>query len=389
MAGAFAGIHYLTHVKGMQPIWLLYLKAFTEAAMVGALADWFAVTALFRHPLGIPIPHTAIVPNNKERIGKNLGAFIQNNLLSDQVIHSQVSSISGWLLTWVSDDDNKARLVRRIRRTLPRVFEAFELGEIQRLVDGQVEGFVRKIPVARSVARLLRGIVSNPVHEKLAEQVVSLGRTFVKENERWISDELSAASPWFVPSFVDRKILRSIVHHIDTTLDAALRDPSHELRKRIGALMVRCVEHLESSPEVERELEELKEQLLKNPEFREFVATLRDSAIAAITRDLSSADPQIVAAIEGALMGFIDTLQKSSELQHQLDQVLRRLLTALVGDQSGHVTELVSRTIMSWDTDTVVSKIEVHVGNDLQFIRINGTLVGGIVGVVLFFLQRL
>jgi uncharacterized membrane-anchored protein YjiN (DUF445 family) len=368
--------------------WLAPVQAFAEAAMVGALADWFAVTALFRHPLGLPIPHTAIVPNNKNRIGKSLGGFVQSNFLSDEVLQGQAINIAGAVTKWLDNPDNRRSVVRRVRLLVPRLLETIEENEIRRFADMQVEEFVRRMDIARVAARGMRLFTANGMHEVLLDEVVKQSRAFFHSNEDWFRTQMREASPWFVPEFVDKKIFDAILNKTEETLSQALSDRNHELRLRVHGAVEQFIEKLETSQEFQQRGEELKELLLSNPVFRGYVNSVREGILATIKSDIERDDSQLAETVERMLEGFVTTMSSSEEIQAKLNAFIRRVIKIALGDQSGHVSELIARTIDSWDSTTLVRKLEEQVGQDLQYIRINGTLVGGLVGLCLFLLER-
>jgi uncharacterized membrane-anchored protein YjiN (DUF445 family) len=373
---------------GSETNWLGYVRAFSEAAMVGALADWFAVTALFRHPLGIPIPHTAIVPSNKARIGRSLGFFIQKNFLSEEVLEEEAINITGHITRWLGRDENRRSVVRRVRLMIPRFLEAVEEAEIRALLDQQVEGVVRRLDVAKLFGKILSLLTVNGLHEVVLDELVLQSRSFFRANKDWFHAELRQSSPWFIPSFVDKKIAEAIITKSEETFAAALADRNHELRLRVHQAVLTFIDKLEHSEDFQKRGEEIRELLLQNDVFRGYVNSVRDGLIEALKVDVKKDDSQITAAIERILEGFVKTMSASPELQQRINRALRGVFKAAAGDQGNHVAEVVSRTIESWDTTTLVSKLEEQVGRDLQYIRINGTLVGGLVGLLLHSIEQ-
>jgi uncharacterized membrane-anchored protein YjiN (DUF445 family) len=377
----------VSHLWKGEAGWIEAVRAFSEAAMVGALADWFAVTALFRYPLGLPIPHTAIIPSNKARIGRSLGQFVQSNFLSREVLEGEVVNISGILARWLSQPSNRARIVRRVRILLPRVLESIEEGELRKFLDKQFEEVAGRLDLAKATGRLLRLLTSNDMHEVVLDEVVRQARGFFRSNQDWFRAQLREASPWFVPEFVDRRIFESILNKTEDTLAQALTDRQHELRKRVHGAMDALIVKLENSVEAQRKGEELRAMLLANEVFRGYVNVLRDGLLKELKADIVSDGSHLAHALERTLANFVSTMSASEEMQQRLNRGIRSLLHALVGDQGGHVADLIARTIDSWDASTIVSKLEEQVGSDLQYIRINGTIVGGLVGLLLYLIR--
>jgi uncharacterized membrane-anchored protein YjiN (DUF445 family) len=377
-----------THLWPVDAGWMQALRAFSEAAMVGALADWFAVTALFRYPLGIPIPHTAIIPSNKSRIGRSLGQFVQSNFLSQEVLEGEAVNISGAVAQWLGDPTNRMRILRRVRSLIPRLLENVEEGELRAFLDRQVEEILSRVDLAKASGRILRLLTSNDMHEVVLDEVVRQTRGFFRANQDWFREQLREASPWFVPDFVDKRIFDSIINKTEDTLAKALNDRNHELRRRVHGAMSDFIVRLETSPEAQRKGEEIRAMLLSNEVFREYVNSIRDGLLAEIRSDIRSESSEVAGAIERILTNFVTTMSASEELQQRLNRGIRGVLGTLAGEQGGHVADLISRTIDSWDSSTIVNKLEEQVGSDLQYIRINGTIVGGLVGLVLHLIQR-
>ncbi len=386
----FMAVLFLTtHLWRGSVGWFQAVRAFSEAAMVGALADWFAVTALFRYPLGIPIPHTAIIPSNKGRIGRSLGQFVQSNFLSPEVLEGEVVNISGAVARWLSDSGNRKRILRRVRVLVPRVLESVEEGELREFLDRQVEEILSRIDLAKTSGRLLRLLTSNDMHELVLDEVVRQTRSFFRANQDWFRGQLREASPWFVPEFVDKRIFEAILDKTEETFTKALADRNHELRRRVHNAVRDFIAKLETSPETQRKGEEIREMLLANDVFRGYINSVRDGLLQEIKADIRSDGSHVAAAIERILTNFVTTMSASEDLQQRLNKGIRGALGALAGEQGGHVADLIARTIDSWDASTIVTKLEEQVGPDLQYIRINGTLVGGLVGLLLYVIERI
>ena len=365
------------------------VRAFAEAALVGALADWFAVTALFRHPLGLPIPHTAIIPRNKSRIGRSLGLFVQRNFLTEKALEGESLNITGAIARWLETPAHRKTITNRIATLLPRIISSLEEREVKSFVDDQVEEFIRGVDFAKSGAKLFRTLTANEMHEVMLDEMVENARGFFRSNQEWFRRELRDASPWFVPDFVDKRIFNAIVDKTEDTFSKALSDKNHELRRRLHGSVLIFIEKLETSEEFRLKGEKLKETLLSSEVFRGYVSSLRDSFLQSIKNDAQSDTSLLVTTIDRILANFVSTMKASPALQHRMDSFMRGVLRAAFGEQSSHVADLIARTIEGWDTKTLVSKLEEQVGNDLQYIRINGTIVGGLVGLLLYAIERL
>jgi uncharacterized membrane-anchored protein YjiN (DUF445 family) len=384
MAGVFISCQLFQDTyPGLAP-----LRAFSEAALVGALADWFAVTALFRHPLGIPIPHTAIVPRNKSRIGRSLGIFVQRNFLTEKALEGESLNITGAVARWLEVPANRKNITSRITSLLPRIVSSLEEREVKAFVDDQVEEFIGKIDFAKTGAKLFRTLTANGMHEVVLDEIVRHSRGFFRANQEWFRRELREASPWFVPDFVDKRIFNAIVEKTEDTFSKALSDKNHELRRRLHGSVLIFIEKLETSEDFRQKGEALRDVLLSSDIFRGYMSSLRDAFLQGIKNDATSDSSLLAATVDRILANFVGTMKASPALQHRMDAFMRGVLRTAFGEESSHVADLIARTIDGWDTKTLVSKLEEQVGSDLQYIRINGTLVGGLVGLVLYYISR-
>lgn len=365
-----------------------FIRAFAEAAMVGALADWFAVVALFRRPLGLPIPHTGIIPRNKSRIGASLGVFVQQNFLTKEVLEDEAVNISGAVGRFLQSEVNRARVLERVRLLVPRIAEILGDEDVKKFLSKEIEGAVSKSDAAILVAKVLRGLTRSQLHEAMLDEALVYMQSGFRSNQLWFRQQLREASPWFIPEFVDRKIYDAIVTKAEQTLSEALANKDHEFRQRLLESLFACIVRLETSEELQATVQQAKNALLNSEVFREYVGSLRDAMLKTLEVDVTSSDSVIIAAVQRVLEDLMKTLADSPQFQRKCNRVVRNVLSALVGNDSRVVADLISRTVDSWDVKTLSEKLEEQVGADLQFIRINGTLVGGIAGVALYAASR-
>jgi len=369
--------------------WLDMVRAFSEAAMVGALADWFAVTALFRQPLGLPIPHTAIVPNNKGRIGKSLGLFIEQHFISDDLLTEHHIDLGGPLARWLSLPENRAFLVKRFRGVALRLVDVLQDREITALLKDTIITELRDVDAAHAVAAVLGLLTKDDTHELVLDELLKLSQSFFNANQNWVKEKIREACPWFVPSFVDKKIFDAIVQRTGETFGDALSNRSHELRLRVHAAVTDLIKRLEHEDEYRTTFNHFKEVLLANEEFLSYVSTVRDGISRVLTNDLAKEEPRLIRPLHTALDNFCARVLADAEFREKMNHTLRALAGMLIGNHRHDIGETVARTVDSWDSSTLVERMESQVGKDLQYIRINGTLVGGIVGLVLYFVTQL
>jgi uncharacterized membrane-anchored protein YjiN (DUF445 family) len=348
--------------------WVGYVRAFSEAAMVGALADWFAVTALFRHPLGLPIPHTAIIPNRKDQIGRSLGEFVQGNFLTHEVLVERVRGLHAGsrLGPWLAEPANAERVTAVAADVLRAALER-----------------VRATPVAPLVGRAIDLAIEGGHHERLLDAVLIGVREFLEENRNVLRARLDQESPWWIPEPVDDRIFDKIYSGVHRFLEDVGGHPEHEVRRSIEQRIATLADRLRHDPVLIARGEELKEELLAHPDVRAWLSSLW----AELKRSLlvASADPEsdLRRRFSTSTVRFGERLQRDAELSDKIDRWLERAVTYLVDNYRGEVAEIISSTVERWDARATSRRLELQVGRDLQFIRINGTIVGGLVGLVI------
>jgi uncharacterized membrane-anchored protein YjiN (DUF445 family) len=369
--------------------WLEIVAAFSEAAMVGALADWFAVTALLRQPLGLPIPHTAIIPNNKGRIGRNLGQFIEQHFISEDILSKHNFDLAGPLARWLSHIENRVFVLARIRRVARRLVEALEDEEIGLLLKQGVVAELGRIDASSAVASTLELLTRDETHELVLDELLKLSREFFSTNQPWIRDKIREACPWFVPAFVDRKIFEVVVEKIEQTFRDALVDRAHELRVRIHQAGGGLVERLRTDNDFRETCNELKKAILSNPDFLSYVNSMREGISRIILESLENEEPRLMDPIHRVLVRFSDIVVDDDSVRERVNSTLRSLVGMLLGNHRHDIGVTIARTVESWDFATIVERFEAQVGKDLQYIRINGTIVGGLVGLILYFIKSI
>jgi uncharacterized membrane-anchored protein YjiN (DUF445 family) len=382
----FAISHYLS---APYP-WLAWVQAFSEAAMVGGLADWFAVTALFRHPLGIPIPHTAIIPSRKDRVGEVLGKFVERNFLNRQVIERRLveAKLGERLARFLSDPANSKAVARHAARGLVAAAESLRDDEVQAMIDTAILNRIKTARVAPFIGRGLSLITEGNRHQELLNEGIRLAARVVTENEDFIRYRVQTESPWWVPGAIDEKIVRKIVDGIERTLNEVNDDPNHPLRKRFDTALAKFIDDLHNSPEVMERAEQLKEELLTADAVRHFSASIWTDTKAGLIRRAERAEETDVDSISNGLARLGAAILDDPELLERVDGWLQKGVLGLVERYQSEVSELIANTVRGWDPTATSQRIELAIGRDLQFIRINGTLVGGLVGLLLHAITR-
>jgi len=384
---ALSGVVFVvaTAFEGRYP-WLGYVRAMAEASLVGGLADWFAVTALFRRPLGLPIPHTAIVATQKERIGRILGAFVQNHFLARDLIATRLRAMqpSRRIARWISQPANARQLAQQMGSRLVRFMEALPDDTMRDLVRDALGTNLRATPWAPVLGKTLSRIVAGNRHQKLIDQAVQLAARTVEDNREFIRDKVKAESPWWIPGAVDDMIYKKIFSAIDGLLREMGTTPGHPIRAAFDRAIHDFVYKLQTSPEIIARTEELKNEWLDDATVTELSSRLWDTMKRAVLRYAAAAEGPEPGALERGICSVGEALTANEPLMAEVDDWLVEVAVA-VAEQNRHaVAEIIAQTIASWDPDATVDRIELAVGRDLQFVRINGTLVGGLVGLVIY-----
>ncbi|HYW29906.1 MAG TPA: DUF445 domain-containing protein [Gemmatimonas sp.] len=389
-----AVVFVVTRVYEHQFPWLGWIRAFAEAAMVGGIADWFAVTALFRHPLGIPIPHTAIVPSRKDRIGTALGNFVQRNFLTREIVQSKLGAmhLGERAAAWLAMPEHSRRLAVHVARGLCGAVNVLKDEDVQDLAERAIVVRLRTMQVAPVLARVFELLTSGGRHQVLLDDALRLAARFVEENEDMIRERIRSESKWWVPSAVEDRIGDKIVKGVERTLGEVSTDPDHPLRQRYDEAVDRFVLSLRNDPEVILKAEKLKLELLSHPAVGDFsrdVWTDVKGRITGYADRLTSDTESEPDQIERWLSGVGRKVLDDPELSAKVDGWVVELVTYAVEQAREEVAKLIATTVEAWDANATSQKIELQIGRDLQFIRINGTIVGGLVGVLLYAVARI
>ncbi|MCS6808096.1 MAG: DUF445 domain-containing protein [Bacteroidota bacterium] len=368
--------------------WIGFVRAFAEAAMVGALADWFAVTALFRHPLRLPIPHTAIIRRNKDRIGESLGNFVQNNFLTAEVIATKLESIDipHRIAAWVAEPQNAEEIAHRITVMIPEFLNALNHDDVQQFLEENIAARVRAIEIAPLAGNVLSAMTSDNKHQVLLDEALKIAEHILDDNKDFIRRTIEEETPWYIPKFVDDRIYDIIISKAEQTLRAVNTDKNHELRQKFTRAMQEFVHNLRHSDEYKRKVEGIKEEVLQNPVVRQYFASLWADVKYRIIADAERPDSSIRQQIYDSLQSLAHALLHDESVRNRINTWLRDVLLSIIISRRSEITSIISDTVRKWDADTTSDRIELYIGRDLQFIRINGTLVGGTVGLVIYML---
>jgi uncharacterized membrane-anchored protein YjiN (DUF445 family) len=366
--------------------WVGYVRATAEASMVGALADWFAVTALFRHPLRLPIPHTAIIPRKKDQIGASLGTFVQENFLTPAVVEHALDSIDvpGRLGVFLAAPGRAERLAGDAAVALTALTDLLKDDDIRPAVAALVDRKLHETPAAPVVARALELVVEGDRHQEVLSAVLRLLARFLQENRLVFRAQLGDASPSWVPDWVDDRVFDRVFAGLQGFLEEVGADPRHELRRSYDARLRAYVHDLRSDPDTAARVEDLKKELLEHPAVRTWSGSLWTNAKAAVLAAAADPDSELRARMAGLLSDGARLLQTDPTVRELVQRQARRIAAYLVERFSGDLADLVGNTVARWDTEETSRRIELQVGRDLQWIRVNGTVVGGLAGLVIY-----
>jgi uncharacterized membrane-anchored protein YjiN (DUF445 family) len=390
MLAAMAVIFIATHGLATtgHPAWG-YVNAFAEAAMVGGLADWFAVTALFRHPLGLPIPHTAIIPENKDRIADTMAAFLRENFLTPAVVARRMSGMNiakaaGEFLAASptrGESDHRSRITSGAAELLAEVLESLDPDRLGNQVRSGLAAQLAKLDIAPLAGRMIESAMAGGRHQPLIDGFVRWAGLTIEDNEETLRDiihqRVAGVLRW---AGIDKTISSSVLDGLYKLLAEVLVNPDHPLRGKIEEGLAKLGQDLQHDPETRAKVEEMKRDLIANPAVAVWWTGVWERIRQSLIRRARDPESQMGAEMRNMLAELGEALQKDARLQHQINRFARRTMVGVATRYGDQIVRLVSETVKRWDARTITDRVEGAVGRDLQFIRINGTLVGGLVG---------
>jgi len=365
--------------------WAGWLRAFAEAGMVGALADWFAVVALFRHPMGLPIPHTAIIPRRKDQIGDNLARFVADHFLDPAVVRAKLASVNlaRKTATWLKSPSGQQRVqdlgVRVAQWLLGALHEARVRDFIGRLGSRQLA----QLDLAPLLGRTLDWLIRDGRHQDLLTQALRFAMLTLHDNRDTIRGNVQRESPWWLPGFIDDRIVVQMLDRIETLLLEMSLDPDHPLRGDFNHWAGHWAESLQSAPEYRSWGRQLKQDLLANQGLQDYLYGLWADLVAGLEDDLQRPESRVRADLGRSAASLAGQLEDDPAIQQWVNGWLIEMAVVLVDENRHAMASLISDTVRSWDARETSQRIEAAIGRDLQFIRVNGTLVGGLVGLAI------
>jgi uncharacterized membrane-anchored protein YjiN (DUF445 family) len=364
-----------------------YVRAFAEAAVVGALADWFAITALFRQPLGLPIPHTAIIPRNKDRIGESLGRFVESNFASPEVVAAKLASVdlSGKLATWLSEQGRTDLFADYVTRLIPELLDSMDERHVQRFVSAGMLEKAARVDLGPLLGEAVMMLTAEKRHQRLLDKLLREADEYVTANESRIRQRVRENTAWFWQRLsMDEKVGESVVRVLREVVAEIARDPAHPLRLRLDAAIGKLASDLATSPEYREQIATHARKLLEHPALRDYATGVWRDIRNGMREDIDSEESAIRAWMRSVMGAGANTVLQDCSLRERLNNWMREVLVEAVQSHQRDVGRLIADTVREWDTHTVTRRIERQVGEDLQYIRINGTLIGGLVGLVIY-----
>ena len=385
--GLFIFSHLVDPPEGWGTFWR-YMRAFAEAAMVGGLADWFAVTAIFRRPLGLPIPHTAVIPNNQDRIADAVGRFIADNFLRPELVAARVrdKDLSEALGKWLAEPAQSSGLAGGLVSAVPAMLDALDDETVAAFLRDQAAIAADGASIAPAFGSVLEALAEQGRHQALLDTLLKQGYRLLEENKDLIRDRIKGRSGWLM-RFVsaDRKVADTVINAVNDLLFEVASDRRHPLRERLTEIVSEFAENLRTDPDLQARLGSWMQEAARHPTVTGAVEAGWKEFKSALRRDCASPDGRLRAWVQTALVNLGAGLLSEPKVREALNVRLRSLLVQLAERHGEDVAKLVSETIRRWDSNTIVDKLEMNVGRDLQYIRLNGTVIGGLVGLVLHF----
>jgi uncharacterized membrane-anchored protein YjiN (DUF445 family) len=385
LLGVMLVVFFLLVLLGDDQGWMGYARAGAEASLVGGLADWFAVTAVFRRPMGLPIPHTAVIPERKDQFGRTLGGFVQEHLLTPSVIVERVraSGLVPRLIDWLADPAHAEIVAGHIADVAVGIANTMDDEDVHKVIEEMVTKRLDALPLAPLAGRALGEMIAQDGHDELFEALVEGIDRFLEDNRAGLRERFVDEAPWWMPDAVDRRIFENLYDGVRKVLHDVGSDPEHELRLQFEERIRRFVDNLQSSPELRARGEQLKRDLLAQAQLRQWSAALWRDLKSSLRRQAEEPDSELRARLADAVAGAARRLQEEPALRAKVEELVEGGARYVAEHFHDQISELVAGTVERWDAEETAWRLELLLGPDLQFIRINGTVVGGLAGLAI------
>jgi uncharacterized membrane-anchored protein YjiN (DUF445 family) len=366
--------------------WLQYVRAASEGGMVGALADWFAVTALFRRPLGLPIPHTAIIRTKKDEIGQSLGQFVEENFLEGSIVREKLDSLDVARVagSWLAQPHNARRLGDEAAAAVRGAVMLLDDADVQRVIEALARKHLLDPQWGPPLGSLMGGIVESGHHTKLVDTLVEQAESWLLNNPESFARMVSSRLPSWMPSVVGRVVDDRLYREALVFVAAVRNDPAHPLRIAIDGYLATLARDLAHDPALIERVEEIKNRVFDNPRMRELASDAWASTKRSLLAAMDDPDSPLRNSVESIIVDVGRRLVNDDDLAAKVNGWVGTVAAHLVNRYRGDIASIITDTIARWDAQETADKLELQVGKDLQFIRINGTVVGSLAGLVLF-----
>jgi uncharacterized membrane-anchored protein YjiN (DUF445 family) len=385
LLAAVSAVFFAVAVWGGHGTWAGYVEATAAASMVGGLADWFAVTALFRHPLGLPIPHTAIVVERKDQFAATLGAFIRESFLDRDLLVERVraAGVVGRMGAWLANEENAARVAAEVADAAVAGADLLRDDDVHGALEGLVRERVEAVPLAPLAGRALRFFTEGGRHDEVLDAALTGLDRYLGTHGQELRRQLGQRSPWWLPGAVEDRIFDRLLDGTRTVLQEMAADRNHDLRRQFDARLRLLAAELETSVDLHERGERLKHEVLSQPQVREWVASLWADAKAQLRAEACDPDSQLRRRLVAGIVAGGRRLQDDPALAATVQTAVERAVGYVVDHFEGDVVAFVTGTIARWDAEETASRLELLLGPDLQYVRINGTVVGAAAGLML------
>ncbi|VCT93103.1 hypothetical protein MHAS_04841 [Mycolicibacterium hassiacum DSM 44199] len=377
--------------RGSAPGWVGYVRAAAEAGMVGALADWFAVTALFRHPLGIPVPHTAIIKKKKDQLGAGLGTFVRENFLAPDVVATKLrdAEVAGRLGKWLSERAHADRVAAETATVLRVLVELLRDEDVQHVIDRMIVKRIAEPKWGPPLGRVLSSLLAEGRQEALLQLLADRAFQWALNAGEVIERVVERDSPSWSPRWVDHLVGDRIHRELIDFTDKVRRNPEHELRRSATRFLFEFADDLQHDPATIARAELVKEQLMARDEVARAAETAWSAAKRIILESVDDPSSALRTRIADSVVRIGESLRDDANLRDKVDGWIIRAAQHLVAEYGAEITTIITDTIERWDAEEASRRIELHVGRDLQFIRINGTVVGSLAGLMIYTIAQL
>lgn len=369
-----------------------WLKAFSEAAMVGGIADWFAVVALFKHPLGIPIPHTALIPNNKDTIGQNLGTFVSDEFLIKEKLEVKLDEFdfATKATNWLKKEKNAATIASLVvENVIPGILKTIDDANVKKFIQQQFEIKLKQMNFGEWIAIGLESLSKDDKQAQLITNVLSILAAELEANKKEIREKVKNATPWYTLGVADKKIADGVFNGLYEFLEMA-KQPDSSIRRKINLYVLNFIEELKKSPEMQQKINTVIIEFTQKEAVQDYIGSIWQELKNAVFADLEKGEEsEIKLNLTTMIRNFGSNIQKDVVMTTKINNFIKIDLLGILLRNKKAIGDLIASSVQSWDKKEIADKLELEVGKDLQFIRINGTVVGGIVGLVIYFVEQL